>query len=778
MLAIALFEIVYVLAFEWAVRSGSLAAWIDRRPEKIAISFASAHSYLPFWVRVTALELHGQSPRVRWRLRADRAGGWLSPLGLFRRTVRFSWADAEGGDFWLRREILPEAVPLDEAAAAVREARLPPLAALSPLAVPRPEPTRPKWSFDLPRISVSGFRELWLGQVRYDGEIAAHGSFAMYSGQELEVPSSRFEFSRLRASIGDAEVGRELAGGIEMRIARYPFKEQRGRAAFQFISGQADLEGQVAERELLGLFLHRAPWLSFGESPGRLTGHLEVVNGQAVPGTHGVFLHPDLTTSAFDLEATGDARIEFEVRPDKSGGSGSEAAVVVLYEDFEVRAISDQKPLFIGSGLSLVATTSEIELGSIFDTTRLRIDLGTARIPDLAAFNSWIPQSSGLALTGGAGVLGGNLDADLAKNDAKGELRAKIDAAKVRFRELDLAGSIEFAVLIPSADLKQHTLDLAGTRLELTDFRSPQAEAAVDALTTKTAGSAAGWWAHLRVVEGHLTLPPAATAEGSFEVNLRDSVPLIGLFETRKNLPRWVERLLTIEDIQASGKFAWSPTGTRLEELSTQLRKATLQARLRLGKESRRGVMMVEWHRLALGLQIDNAQKNWKFAGVRDWYAQADLGTPMNVQRSDPPLSEAALAQAELGGELNLADVELPTADFDYEVVPGSAVSGELDGDPGIEVVAVIALPTAAAPKSLRLAAADLVDGRAVALGSVELVAGTQVKSLAIEGKEVVAHLLVPKKPGAPESKAVRETLRWRPRAGKVVEAVREREGR
>ena len=33
---------------------------------------------------------------MRWRLRADRAGGWLSPLGLFRRTVRFAWADAEG----------------------------------------------------------------------------------------------------------------------------------------------------------------------------------------------------------------------------------------------------------------------------------------------------------------------------------------------------------------------------------------------------------------------------------------------------------------------------------------------------------------------------------------------------------------------------------------------------------------------------------------------------------------------------------------------------------
>ncbi len=760
-----LFEVVYVLAFEGAVRSGALAKWIDRRPEKIAISFTSAHSYLPFWVRTTGLELHGQTPRMRWRLRTDRAGGWLSPLGLLRRTVRFSWADAEGGDFWLRREAMAPAGPEEAARLPVREARMPPLEALPPLAVPRPEPTRPKWSFELPRIAVAAFRQVWLGQVRYDGEIDAHGSFAMYSGHELEVPSSRFEFSAVRASIGDAEVGSELAGGIDLRVARYPFKEKRGRAAFPFVSGQADVRGEVAESALLGLFLHRAPWLSFGETRGALTGQLEVEGGQAQPGTHAEFDHPGFATTAFGLRAEGDARIDFKVRTSDDGSGAPEAALVVKYDDFTVHSGAEERPQFVGSGLTVVATTRELDLGAIADSTRVRIDLGTARIPDLAAFNAWIPASSGLTLASGDGKLTGNLDADLAANSATGELRAAIESAKVRYRELDLAGSVTLAVHLPSADLEHRTFELTGTRLELADFRSPQAEAAGPTAAAGAPGPAKGWWAQLELAEGRLTMPPAPNVQGRFTVHLRDTVPLVGLFETRKNLPRWVERLLTVEDVRARGRFAWSPAETALEEISTHIRKATLQARLRLGKESKRGVLMVEWHRLALGLEIDNAQKNWKFVGVRDWYAKADLGRPLRPQPADDPLAEAALGQAELGGENRLDDVEPPVADFDYEVVPGSPVSGELDGDPGLEAAAVIALPTLAEPHALRLAAADLVDGRAVAIGSFELPPGAQVRSLAIAGKVVVAELLVPVPGDAAGAPSGKQSLRWQPRA-------------
>jgi hypothetical protein len=462
----------------------------------------------------------------------------------------------------------------------------------------------------------------------------------MYSGQELEVGPSRIEFSGIRASIGEAEVGSGLAGGSDLRIARYPFKEKRGREAFPFVSGKADLRGQVAERELLGLFLQRAPWLSFGPSPGEVTAHLEVENGQVGPGTRADFVHPDLETSAFDFRAVGDARIHFEIRPDESGGSGRQAAVVVKYDDFTVHSGESLRPQFVGSGLSVVATTPALELGSILDSTRVQIDLGTARIPDLAAFNDWLPPSLGLVLTSGDGALSGSLDADLAANSAHGEFRAAIDAAKMRYRDLDLAGSVKVAVRIPSADLDRRAFDLAGTRLDLADFRSRRraaSPAVLGQLLPLTDGGP------ISSSPGSLLMPPMAAMKGASR-SICATRCRRGLFETRKDL-HWVERLLTVEDIRAGGTLAWNPAETALDDLSTEFRKATIRARLRLGREAKRGVMMVEWHRLALGLRIDNASRNWKLVGVRDWFAKADLGAPMVPQPEDHPLSKRRSAR-------------------------------------------------------------------------------------------------------------------------------------
>jgi hypothetical protein len=765
-IGLLLVELAYIVVFEWAARSGRLEHWINRRPEKFVLAFASAHSFFPFHVTATGLELQGQTPRVRWRARAEEATGWISPLPLFRRTLRIPSVEASGGEFWLRHEAKVLGLVAARASESEREGLLPPLPPLQPRADPRPPSTRPKWSFELPQIEASGYRDVWLDGLRLGGEFAARGGFSMFSGREVEVAPSRVEWNAVRAAIGETEIGRVLGGAAEISVERYSYKERRGRAALQYISGTAEVRGELADGELLGLFLRRAPWLSFGTSLGELDARLRVTKGDLEAGSRVEFRHPRLETKLFDFQAVGDARIHFEVQAPAAGDSQERAILTVLYEDFAVRSGAETEPLFLGTGLSLVATTSKLELGSVLDSTRMKIDVGTARIPDFTTFNSWLPASSGLSVLGGAGALTGTLDADLATNRATGDFHASIEGAALRFRDLDLAGVVKVDLHIPDADLDRRTFELAGSRVELSDFHCPQAEAAGPSVASS------GWWARVALDEGRLTLPPTPSAHGRFQVELRDSVPLVGLFETRKNLPSWVARLLTVENIRAGGTFAWSRSETLLDHLATQFRGANIQGRIRFGRASRQGQLMVEWRRLALGLQIENARKNWKFIGVRDWYANSELGSPFEASAGDDPLSEAALGQAELGGAMDLSSVELPATDFAYEVVPGSPVTGELDGDAGLEAVAVIALPSVAAPRSLRLAAADLVDGRAVAIASLELAPSTVVLSLTIEGETVVARLQVPGPAGAIDTPAVEKTVRWQPRGEGPARAV------
>ena len=83
--------------------------------------------------------------------------------------------------------------------------------------------------------------------------------------------------------------------------------------------------------------------------------------------------------------------------------------------------------------------------------------------------------------------------------------------------------------------------------------------------------------------EGVIALRPPAAAGGRFAVRLRDSVPIVGLFETRKNLPRWIERVLTVPDLAATGAFAYRDRDFALDEFETRFRKATIRAKARFG---------------------------------------------------------------------------------------------------------------------------------------------------------------------------------------------------
>ena len=71
----------------------------------------------------------------------------------------------------------------------------------------------------------------------------------------------------------------------------------------------------------------------------------------------------------------------------------------------------------------------------------------------------------------------------------------------------------------------------------------------------------------------------AEAASGRLGVKLRDSVPIVGLFETRRDLPRWIERLMTVQDLAATAAFSYDDRDFSLLDFETVFRKATIRAK-------------------------------------------------------------------------------------------------------------------------------------------------------------------------------------------------------
>lgn len=722
-LALVALWVLYVAAFETAVRTGVAERLINRRPHKLAVAFASAHSWFPFWATASGIEARGQTLRLRWQAHVDRASGWLVPWYLPGRRIHLAGAEAAGLELRLLRESDKgvSSAPLPSPGAAPLERDLSLLPAILPLAPPPPGPPRvPRWTIEVVAFTATGVREIWAESYRFTTEAKANGTLTLHlPTHELEVAESTIEFTAGTLRVGDQTLAEQLSGSAELAVFRYPYREERGLAALAHVSGRVTFTGRASGGRFWVAALPPQEWLALDDRPAEVAGEILLASGVLQPGTRVELRQDDYEARVFDFHLTGDVRGSFEVTSD-AGGAKAEGRAG--FHDYAIRRGAAEQPDLVGTGLSVVATTRDLQLAGLATMkAAARIDLGEARVPDLSTLAPLMPPSAGIALAGGQGTAGGSFDLELPALAGRGAMAIDLVDVRVRYAELDLQGRMKLDLALASAALPSGRFDLAGSSFSLSEFKSPQLPG--DVPSGEVPAADAGWWARIELPEGEIELPPEPAAHGLLRVHLRDSVPFIGLFETRRNLPRWVERMLTVNDLQAESGFAYELDEFTLDEFSMRFKRATIRARTRFGPEHKTGILLVSWRRLNLGVRFDDDRRRFKLVGVRDWYAQQGLELSTAPVRADPEeiFSEEALAMVPFSGlaeqPLALSDAEAGEDEEEagaapFELVPGSLVRGDLDGDGREEAAVLLARPAGAGPAALFLAALDEENGR------------------------------------------------------------------
>lgn len=111
------------------------------------------------------------------------------------------------------------------------------------------------------------------------------------------------------------------------------------------------------------------------------------------------------------------------------------------------------------------------ESGTKGDDVGATIDLGipSARIPDIGAFNAYLPPDTPVKLLSGEASLTG--DIQLGLDSAGGELLVKANDMRIGLDDENLSGDMRFHVLLHGGAPADMRFDISGSRLVLDDFR-------------------------------------------------------------------------------------------------------------------------------------------------------------------------------------------------------------------------------------------------------------------------------------------------------------------
>jgi hypothetical protein len=484
------------------------------QPDHFAVTWHRAWSLYPLRVVLLGLAGDGQTPTEQWQLDARRAAVSVSLLALLRRgEVRIHDLDLEDIDLRLRPRRRPGAEPGEVAD------YFPVIRNRDPdaLAEPGPQETPPgTLVLALDDIHVQGDHAFWVSHIRGSLPGEVRGSVRVETGTgRLSLSGGAIDLALASLKVGPEEPLTEHAavkGRID--IPAFSISETEGLELLRLPKVDAEIDLPVEDLDFLAWV---SPLLAEFDlrGAGRLRGRILMSSGEILQGTDLVVETHDLAMHRGPLRFSGDGFIEFLVDPEDQ----AQADLVVRFD--EVKA--ERQPaaeedadlpevLFVGHGLTAQLHAAEVDPTTTSTATtanalaaevvlRFVMSIPSMRVDDLAVYNRLFPESWDAALLGGTGTLNGavevteetlSLHFDLASDEA--HLRLGSYHATT-----DLLQQLRAAVTSVGADPGSVKLDLAETRLQLTDAQLDDAG--------EVAGPPPTWSAALRVDQAGLVVP-------------------------------------------------------------------------------------------------------------------------------------------------------------------------------------------------------------------------------------------------------------------------------
>jgi hypothetical protein len=394
----------------------------------------------------------------------------------------------------------------------------------------------------------------------------------------------------------------KASGRIDGEIAPYVPSQHRGWQMFRFLSGRAEVEGDVPSLAFLDEYLRKTRWVRVDARNGALAVNLKMRRGRILPGSRLEARQDRLVASALDYRAEGPGRVVWEVLP------GEESRLALEFASFQVTRAGHRQAHVRGRDLRIAAVNGEPRLveRDLFTPKRIDIAIPAAEVPDLSFYNAYLPGNSGLALTGGSGRMTASFRAAAPDWTGSGNLRLEARGVAGRFEGRPVRGDLLVRTLIREADFRGRSFDVSGTKIDVTRVSMP---------------GAGNWWARVHLDRAVLEPGAPVFLRAKVESTLSDPRPIFAFVapETRDRVLRWMDDLMA-QPVGAVADVSVGDGAVRIDDLAVAGGQAKIQGRLRFGGAPKQGILYASYGRWDVGVELDGTQRDWKILRPRKWF--------------------------------------------------------------------------------------------------------------------------------------------------------------
>jgi hypothetical protein len=558
---------------------------IAQHPERFGIGWTKAWTLVPGLAHVRGFWCGGHVRNTRWRIEVDRAAVLVNVPALVARTFHGLWPRASG---------IRATVEMTDDYVEPKQRR------------------RPGFRVVLYGIRGTEVGDLELGGIGIAGVESVAGTLDTRARGRLSIPSARLRINDGRIDVDDETVAEEMSLDARIRIAPYVPTDHRDTGPFPFLSGRVDLSGRLGDLSALKLFLRNTPMLDFEGGRARVDGTVVLEHGHVVDPTDVTISEATYTVRYLDdVLATGTGRI----LAGRATGTGGEVLRFEL-ESFELARPDTAGPYATGEDLSVRVLADRVDLLDVGDQVEIVVDIPSAEILDIGAFDAYLPATSRMRLLGGTGNLRSRIDLDLRTDAGAASLELETDDIDARVGERDLRADLAVLGEFVVRDARALRFDITTLAIDLDDV------AVSGERRHRSTDTTGGWWSHTRVNAGAVRLAKPIEIDAEVTVEAMDARPIFALVEDQTAALGWVDRLVDTEDLSGSARLISSGPGVELRSLELEAGKTRISGEICVRGEQTTMVALAAIGNHHIGLERTSEGTDWSLRTPTEWFAQ------------------------------------------------------------------------------------------------------------------------------------------------------------
>ncbi|WP_233198829.1 MULTISPECIES: hypothetical protein [Luteimonas] len=374
-------------------------------------------------------------------------------------------------------------------------------------------------------------------------------------------------------------------------------------APVRALSGTVDLQWRFASLRWIDAMLTGQGWLTL-DGAADIEADLRLDHGEIVEGSTFAIPAAQMRAGILDNVFTGTAHAAGRVTRDAD--AGLRTAIDIVADRFALASGAAPDTLYLRGRDLRLDLVSTGDLARFHEDLQARLRFDDAEVPDLRAYNRYLPERSA-RLLGGTGAASGDLSLDAAGEMVTGRVQLQGEQARIALGPSRLSGNLQI-------DSRLARLQKTGRRYALEGF-----DLRVDGVRVE-GGDDALWWARFGLDDATLDWREPLQIDGRGRLDMKDVSVLLDLFAERSAFPRWIGDLVDSGETRATGRLRIRDDEVVFDRIAASNDRIDLQARLRIAGGDPTGDLYARWGVLGLGVELDDGDRTLHVAGARDWY--------------------------------------------------------------------------------------------------------------------------------------------------------------